>query len=332
MNDATVVIPHAFVTRWLQTSVATLKQHKNNATFDILVVDNSIPHPSIKGIVETSLGEGVRVVPPQDPAHGGHQMALDHAIDLVDTPWFVAWETDVRVMRDGWLDWLLSFIKDDYVAIVGWYWSIGIDDNRHYISPAGALYRTSVLKRLKRECLNNKDLAVCWGRDMSKRIDLAKEYPNTAGKFIAEENWGPFVECRGFGNVYPFPRDQWVPEPGNWIYNRCAMQWECIHVPGEMVPSEPSEAAIGLPHKYTYVGPSEKEAYFCHYWAGSVSHNFEKHKIPPWDAAKLPFWLGREHKIWNEVVPEDVRKKTLENGWAIPYDQEYAYAISRVTG
>lgn len=310
--------------------MASLKQHKNETTFDILVIDNSYGHPSIKGITETSLGEGVRVALPKDPVHGGHQMALDHAIDLVETPWFVAWETDVLAVRDGWLDWLLSFVKDDQVAIVGWYWSIGIDDSRHYISPAGALYRTSILKRLKKECLDNPDLSVCYGRDMSKRIDLAKDYPNTAGKFIPEGNWGPFVECRGFGNVYPFPRDHWVPEPGNWIYNRCVMQWECVHVPGEMVPSEPSEIALGLPHKYTYVGPSEGEAYYVHYWAGSVSHNFQKHKIPPWDAAKLPFWLGREHRIWNEIVPEDVREKTLNKGWAIPYNRELAHAMTQV--
>ena len=332
MPEATVIIPHAFTTRWTQIAVASLLQHRNDADFSIIVVDNSSHHDSIKGITETDLGKHCRVILPKDPSRGGHQLALDHAIDIVETSWFVAWETDVRVMRDGWLDWLLAFVKDDYVAIVGWYWSLGegVDDNRHYISPAGALYRTSVLKRLKQECLTNPDLAVCYGRDMSQRINLAKEYPHTAGRFIPEGNWGPFTECRGFGNVYPFPKDQWVPEPGNWIYNRCAMQWECVHVPGEIVQSDLEVQGLGLPHKYTYVGPSEGEAYYIHYWGGSVSHNFQKHKIPPWDAEKLPFWLGREHKIWNEVVPEEVKRVTIENGWVMSYEEEYAVGMSMV--
>lgn len=326
---ATVVIPHAFTSRWTQTAVSSLKQHKNEASFDIIVVDNSSHHASIRGITETSVGEGVKVILPKDPIRGGHQLALDHAIDFVDTPWFVAWETDVVVHRDGWLDWLLSFVKDEYVAIVGWYWSIGSDDNRHYISPAGALYRTSILKNLKQECNNNQDLAVCYGRDMSKRINLATDYPHTAGRFIPERNWGPFSECRGFGNVYPFQRAQWVPEPGNWIYNRCVMQWECIHVPGELVVNDECPE-LGLPHKHTYVGQSDAEAYYRHYWAGTVSHNFDKHKIPTHEISKTKWWLTREYKLWNEIVPEDAQEYVLKNGIARTFDDEYAYALTQV--
>ena len=329
-KQATVVIPHAYTTRWTQIAVASLKNHKNNADFDIIVVDNSIPHHSIRGITDTALREGVKVIFPKDPAHGGHQLALDEAIDHVETPWFVAWETDTRAMRDGWLDWLLSFVKDEYVAIVGWYWSIDCDDNRHYISPAGALYRTSVLKTLKKEVLNNKDLSVCYGRDMSKRINLTEEYPHTAGKFIPEGNWGPFSECRGFGNVYPFPeKDQWCPEPGNWIYNRCVMQWECIHLPGKMVENE-TFYKDSIYHKYTYVGESEKDAYLLHYWAGTVSHNFDKHPIPLHDEPKLKFWLGREYSLWEEEVQEDIRQDTISKGLVRTFNEEYAYALSRV--
>jgi len=333
MTKATVVIPHAWTSRWIQICIASLKKFNNEAKFDIIVVDNSMPDDSIKGISETSLGEGVRIIPPKTPGRGGHQLALDHAIDLVETPWFVAFEPDVQVLRDGWLDWLLSFIKDDYVVMAGWYWSVGnVDDNRHYISPAGALYRTSILKILKQECLSNPDLLVCYGRDMSLRIDLTKEYAHTAGKYIPEGDWGPFGECRGFGNVYPIAeKNQWTPEPGNWIYNRCAMQWECIHVPGSLVNSPPEVQAVGLPHTHTYVGPSDAEAYYYHYWAGSVSHNFQKHQIPPWDMAKIPFWLNREYRIWEEIVPEDVKAKTLDNRWVMTYDEEFKLAMSMVS-
>jgi hypothetical protein len=325
----TVVIPHAFSPRWIQICVASLKTHKNEADFDILVVNNSVGHPSIKALTETRLGEGVKVIEPRDPNIAGHQVALDMAIDLVETPWFIAFESDVQVMRDHWFDWMLSFEKDPYVAIIGWYWSIGIDDWRHYISPAGALYRTSILKNLKAECLSNKDLAVCYGRNMSRRIDLAVEYKDTAGKMIPMGEWGPFLECRGFGNVYPFERDHWVPEPGNWISNRVEMQWEVIRLPGAMV--EDAEAnSVGLPHRYTYVGPSESEAYFYHHWAGTVSKNFVKHGITENEFMKVPWWLKREYRIWNETVPEDVRKLTMEKGLVFTFEEELAYAKTRV--
>ena len=334
MKQATVVIPHAFTSRWTAIAVASLKAHTNAADFDIIVVDCSKGHPSIKTITETSLGEGVLVIDMPDPNLAGHQIALDHCIDLVETPWFVAWETDVRVMRDGWLDWMLSYVKDEYIPIVGWYWKSDpeFDDLRHYISPAGALYKTSILKRLKKEVLLNTDLAVCYGPDMSKRIDIMKEYPDTGGKLIPRGIWGPFLEARGFGNVYPYSKQRahWVPEPGNWIYNRCVMQWECINLPGAMVEGDPSVVSLGLPHTHTYVGPSDAEAYYVHYWAGTVSHNFDKHMIGPAEEQKLAWWLTREFRIWNEQVPEDARRYCIDNGLVRTYDEELAYGRSRV--
>lgn len=331
MKTATVVIPQGWATRWLQICVSALKAHRNEADFDILVIDNSPGHDSIKGLTETRLGNGVGVITPPDPNLAGHQIALDMAIDMVKTPWFVAFETDVQILRDGWLDWMLSFVKDDYVALVGWLWGLpGVDDSRHYISPAGALYRTRILKLLKEECLRNNDLACCYGWNMDKRIDFMKEYPHTAGKLIPMGQWGPFSESRGFGNVYPYAKDRdvWCPEPGNWIYNRLKMQWECVHLPGKMLENDAN--IPGIPHKYTYVGPSDEDAYFRHYWGGSVSHNFEKHKIPQHDAAKLPFWLGREERLWNEVVPQDVREISLARGWVRPIADEFIHALSQV--
>lgn len=331
---ASIIIPHAFTNRWTAIAVASLKAHKNNADFDIIVVDNSQGHDSIKTISETRLGEGVKIVNMPDPNLAGHQIALDYCIDLVETPWYVAWETDVKVMRDGWLDWMLSYVKDDGVAIVGWYWKGDpeFDDSRHYISPAGALYRTSVLRMLKEECLRNKDLFVCYGADMSKRIDIMKEYPHTGGKLIPMGLWGPFSEARGFGNVYPYSktRDHWVPEPGNWIYNRCVMQWECIHLPGKLADSDEEGKRIGTPQKYAYIGPSEEESYYRHYWAGTVSHNYQKHKIPPHDGVKLKWWLTREFNLWEEQVPEDVKKDCINKGLVKTFDEELACGLAQV--
>ncbi len=331
MKTATVVIPHSLTTKWTQISVSSLLEYKNTTDFDILIIDNSYWDPSIKGITETRLGENVKVVVSKDPGRGGHQLALDYAIDLIDTPWFVAWETDVRVIRDGWLDWFLSFVKDEYVAIVGWYWGTPLlDDFRHYISTAGALYRTSILKKLKTECILNKDLVFAYGRDMSKRVDIVKDYPITAEWMIGKENWGPFCEARGYGNVYPFAkaRDYWISEPGNWIYNRCSMQWECVKVPGEMVKND--EEVFEVPHKYTYIGESEKDAYYIHYWGGTACHTFKRYKIGKTQLPKIEWWLKREHNLWEQFVPEDVRKDTISKGFSKTFEEDFELARSQV--
>jgi hypothetical protein len=44
----------------------------------------------------------------------------------------------------------------------------------------------------------------------------------------------------------------------------------------------------------------------------------------------LPFWLGREYRLWEEIVPEDVRKLTIEKGLVKTYAEELAYAKSQV--
>jgi hypothetical protein len=331
MKEATVIIPWAYATRWGMVSVSSLKRYSNNAKFDILVVDNSPGHPSIRAITETRLGEGVKVITTGDPNLVGHQVTLDYCIDLVETPYYVAWETDVRVLRDGWLDWLISNMKDRYTAMAGWLWATaGMDDSRHYISPAGAIYNTEILKLLKEECLRNPDLTLCWGHNMDKRLDLAADFPHTAGKMIPLKLWGPFTECRGFSNIYPFPRETVVSEPGNWIYNRCRCQWECVHLPGAMVVNDEAPPELSLPHKYAYIGPSDKEAYYRHFWAGSVSHNFDKHKIPPWDGCKVPWWLAREYDIWEQEVSKEVRDETWKLGILMTYEEECAYAQSQV--
>lgn len=331
MSFATVVIPHAYASKWLQICITSLKAFRNDLAFDILVMDNSYGHPSIQALTNTSLGEGVRVGLCKDPKQAGHQLALDAAIDLVKTDWFFAMETDARMMKDGWLDWYASFIRDQYVAIVGWNWSIGEHDDRHYISPSGALYQTRILRMLKEECLRNDDLSVCYGWKMDKRINLTIDYSHTAGKLIPEHNWGPFSECRGFGNVYPYSHiyDHWVPEPGNWIYNRCKMQWEVIHLPGALVRNDAGIDKI-VPHKYNYVGLSESDPYLIHYWGGTVSHNYEKHQVIGWMVNASQWWLEREDRIWKEVVPADVREYSMANGLVRPLEEDLRLMRSRV--
>ena len=101
MPEATVIIPHAFTTRWTQIAVASLLQHRNDADFSIIVVDNSSHHDSIKGITETDLGKHCRVILPKDPSRGGHQLALggERGLEYVEHLAGVQEAVAVRVVR-----------------------------------------------------------------------------------------------------------------------------------------------------------------------------------------------------------------------------------------
>ena len=94
----------------------------------------------------------------------------------------------------------------------------------------------------------------------------------------------------------------------------------------------PDWQAIGAqPTKYQFVGPSEAEAYLLHHGAGTVSHNYEKHLvITEWEALCLEWWLKREYRLWEEVVPEFVRQESLAKGFIPSFDVQLAKAMKSV--
>jgi hypothetical protein len=292
MKYATVVIPFAYTPRWGQIVVASLKEFKNSLDFYIVMTDNSPEGDYIKAVTETSLGEDVNVVvtPPLQRWHAG---GLDYMIPFVETPYFFSLETDCTIQMEGWLDWYASFVKDEYVAMVGWFWMLGenIDDGRHYINSSATLYSTRILKILLEECRKNPDTTISYGMNYEYR-----KFNEHWANIVKEGFAGPFSEQRGFLHEnYPYPRpDKWWQEPGNWLFNRVSCQWECVRVPGAMVPrDEPHSPDV----KYNYYGDSYEEAYVLHYWGGTVSHNFDKHEVSTaWEIDCLEWWLRREYR------------------------------------
>jgi hypothetical protein len=325
MKSTTIVIPFAYTPKWGQIVIASLKEFYNQ-DFDILVMNNSPERDDIKAITETTLGEGVRVEtpPPLQRWHGG---ALDYGIELIDTPYLFALETDCTVERGDWLEWYMRCMVDDYVAMAGWFWCITEDtnDGRHYINSSATLYNTKILKLLLKECQNNKETDLVCGMNYEHR------HPQDHFKRMVEQNAvGPFSDSRGFQHHnYPVPRpEKWSHEPGSWIFNRASCQWECIRLPGKMVnTNEPKAPQV----KYNYYGDSEDNPYVLHYWGGTVSHNFDKHLVTVhWEVDSMEWWLRREDRIWKEYVPHTIRQKSIEQGLVKSFDEEFAYALSRV--
>ena len=319
---ATVVIPFAFTPRWGQIVISSLKKFANKKDFDILVMNNSPEHAAIKAITGTSIGDGVKVYTPEKHRMRAHGGSLDCAIGLVDTPYIFTLESDCTVEKNGWLDWYAGHIQDEYTAMVGWYWNTA---GRYYINASATLYRTELLKRLWNECIRNKDDVICYGPKLTKRM----HHENTK-TMIQNQEIGPFSDSRGFWNVdYPDPRpDQWWHEPGSWLYSRCFNQYQCVKIPGEVVYNP---KGVQPEFQYNYYGPSKNEIYAKHHWAGTVSHNYDKHLITvQWEALASDWWINRELRMWEEWVPEDIRKDTIEKGLVRDPEQEKQYAKSRI--
>lgn len=328
MKYATVVIPFGFTPRWGQIVIASLKAHGNAKDFDIILMNNTPERNDIKAISETSLGENVKIHVPEAPRCRWHGGALDEAIGMINTPYMFATETDVTFERDGWLDWYASFMKDDYVAMAGWFWSLGenVPDGRKYINSSATLYNADILGLLQEECQANRDIVHVYGPHNQSRY----EHQLTAD-MVTNHELGPFSESRGFKQAYPphpVEDSKWWHEPGSWLYNRCSHQWECVKVPGAMVESGEAHAP---PHKYNYYGDSENTAYVLHHWGGTVSHNFDKHLVSVhWEADCIEWWLRREYRIWSEVVPQHIKRETIDKGFVRNFDAEFALARSRI--
>lgn len=317
MKDVTVAIPHAYTTKWLQIVITSLKAFNNDHNFDILVLNNTPENDSIKGITETGLAENVRIeVPP--PGSRVHARALDYAIDIVDTPYLFATETDCRAMKNNWIDGYFKYLRDEYVAMVGWFWDIPQSD-RLYINSSATLYSMKILKRLKKEIFENDQRMICYGTGLTKRYMMTDYLQD----LFNNKDWGPFSEQRGYQEVFHHRDDKFWQEPGAWLYFRAQCEYECVKIPGVFVTQENPHVASA-----TYYGTKE-DPYYIHYWGGTSSHNWEKHAvISRWELCALDWWIQREDKLWKEVVDEGVRSKTLEMGLVRTGEEERKFILT----
>jgi hypothetical protein len=329
-----IVVPYAHTPVWIQICVAAFKAFKNDRDADILIVDNCLygRGESIKAITETALGEGVTVIPQCKQVADGryytsHAAGIDYAIPFIKTPYMFSTESDVTPVRDGWLDWYASFVQDEGTAMVGWFWPA-----RHYINPSWTLLNMRILRLIEAEVKNNKETTFVKGEGYRERFK--QEHWES---LIKDDLLGPFSEVRGFNNGLDIPGgvNHNVPayghDTGSWLYYRLSNQYECVRVPGDEVPMPDYQAIGAQPTKYQFVGPSEAEAYLLHHGAGTVSHNYEKHLIfTEWEALCIEWWLRREYRLWEEIVPEFVRKESLNKGLIPKFEDQLARALKSV--
>ncbi len=330
-----VVIPHSRTVKWLQIVVASIKAHPCKAVFDVMVVNNSpAGDESLKALTETELGEGIRIE--ENKYVRAHAGALDYTLSIIDPeeyPYFFSAETDCVALRDGWLDWFYGFMRDEWVAMAGWFWP-GTD--REYIHTGGCLYNTAILNRIKKQIHQNENLMICYGSGLKKRLWLGEEnaHLNTvpelkeAGQSYRDSlnspYQGPFTEQRGFQEIWSKRDIKFYQEPGAWPYYRLQTEYECVKVPGRVSYFEPLHLAEG-----TWYGEPLEEAWWVHGWAGTVSHNYEIMKVvDKWQRDALPVWIEREDTWWRETVPESARNKVLELGLVRTGDDEKDFILN----
>ena len=172
--DCTVIIPNYKTPELTKLCLRSLRKHTDLNKARIVVVDNDSADASLAYL--RSL-KWITLVERKTDGETGpemHARALDEALKLVDTPFFLVMHTDTIVVSDEWLDYLLgAFADSPKLAGVGsWklekssklkYYGQRFEDlvrriflhRRHapeerYLRSHCAMYRTDPVRRLTR--------------------------------------------------------------------------------------------------------------------------------------------------------------------------------------
>jgi hypothetical protein len=300
-----IVIPNGHAPRWLQIAVSSLKRFKNKVENDILVMNTWPKHPSIKAITETELGADLMIMDCTIRMHS-HATALDQALDFAaneDYTDLFTMETDAVACQDGWLDWFLSFMKDESIGMAGFFWHEG---NNHYnINPSGTLYQKDMLLKYHKEVRENKENMFYHPR--------GNKHGNDGGMDpTIKDVAGVFSETRGI--KYPtlaqedvimkgVPFASWF-EPGAWLYCRSIGEYGGVAVPCDHVYMK--VGPVTAPEGTYYGGKADTK--YIHLWGGTRAHDFQKHIINDnFVLNGAPYWLEREYRLWKKIVPEYIR-------------------------
>ena len=291
----------------------------NGCEIKIVVIDNSWEwSPCIRGLMETRLGEGIEIL--NNPrTNKFHASALDSVVAGYDFDYLCTMESDVCVLRDGWLQWLFDSLNqyERWFAAGHWHWE-GV------VNPSFTLYRGSVLKEMLEWSSSNKSLTMRWG-DNFEKTERCTNCP-------LDSLLGPFAEKRGWpeGTVLrERPRYQsadpghydpghalyyWARQNGDWGYAR--LPTVTAMRPGHN--GWPFQTIYGLGHHQDreidlaeLIGGID---YACHFWLGTRSLEILKCNIDetgPLNPQYRNYGLPREARFWQQIVDRDTREKTI---------------------
>lgn len=143
MKKVAITFAHWETWRWTAIAVYFLKKYQFPIEQEIVVVNNSVGHPSIKCLTHTSLGEGVKIIE-GDPTIPSHGQALSLAYEACDSDWIFTSESDALPIKDSWgHEYVKAACEFDYIG--PWMALAG----GHFIHPCGALGSRKVIEGAK---------------------------------------------------------------------------------------------------------------------------------------------------------------------------------------
>lgn len=343
MKKIVVVIPHSHAWLWLQTCVFCLLRYPPQAkgfNVEVVVVDNSPWSPAIKGLTalvrrpEKGLPDDGHwwshnnlTVIPNHKTNKFHASALDCVVEKFDFDYLMALETDVMVLRPGWLQWFIDQIQPTDYAVGAWH-------HEQFVNPSCTLYRGEALRKMAEWCWTEAPQdELRWGPDFSLSAPLDNNLPlseNPAQVLLNLKEWigGPFAEKRGFpaGTLLKEPPSGQCKGPGWYEPGQQLHHW-AVHCGWTytVCPTLTTKRADDLPLQTLYgttmPDPGRQleawelfgAAETAHLWGGTRALDILKHPVTcQFVKGNTPMWLAREARFWREVVPPDVQTRTLE--------------------
>lgn len=316
-----IVLAMAHSTSWFltQTCLQSLRAcppEIPGENVQVVIVDNSWDFsPSIMGITETELGEGVTVInnPLRVRSHGG---ALDLAFERLKPDFLAICETDVTATRPGWLQAFWAMMQPSDFVVGGWHLV------EQYIAPCVAIFRGRVLSEVVEWSGKNPTRELRWGMTFEK-VGM-----------MTDDEWDgrttPFGERRGWpaGTVLKVPSRCQDVGPGWYEPGHVLFHWGVNA--GYTYSVMPSVTERGGHDGTIPVGTfyGDRNCAWCVHWSCGTRGlttmfvpDGNQDWVDPWIGLNREWLLRREATQWLQSVPKAVQDKTLDlirkHGWRI---------------
>lgn len=300
-----VVVPMSHTWFWPDTCLTCLQRYDPGTPCEFVFVDNAWEwSPAAEGIADR-----VRVLRSEKPLRT-HSTALDHVVETGDFDFLFTLETDVLILRDGWLKWYTDQWRPGIFAIGAWH-------HEDFVNPSATLYHGDALRAMREWSHRDLRREMHWGPGFQEAAPMPLLEWTSRGAFQERRGWPP-------GTVIdPPPRHQHL-DPGHYEPGEQFYHWaRDRRLAAVTVPTYTQrDAARGIPlaTHYYYEG---HEPYLVHLWAGTRALDCLKHPVlDPMIRENQRFWLEREARTWRECVPPTRQAETIArlraHGWHYP--------------
>lgn len=322
MRKVSILIPHFKSFKWIASCIHHFKTYPLSIDHELVICDNSHPHPSIRAISETSLGDNVKIVlgDPTLPSHGqGYSKCWEAASP--DCDWAFTAENDSFPTRHGWFEEYVKAAGNGY-DLIGPYMPMSAG---RYIHPAGAVVNRKVLDAAKQWQDNHKEWWFCPGAAIKFHLDpqayhvVAHEDLVRSRGFITDQEIINWRKAQQWQEMRSFDEDSfssygsrvgitnWEPVQGKYAYKKIgyeAGQWLSY-----FAQSHGFKVLKADLHIEWMKGREGRQAAFStvfggftHIWAGSSS-------IGPGLDQEVRDYKNQQASYWMMALPEKLRNE-----------------------